>query len=874
MVGKRPRFDMAIYALVLTSVLLATLGIAHSSFAAALVSLPPEIEPFTTVNSADDADDGTCDQTHCSLREAINAVSAPHVVPGVTIDFNIPGDGPHTIQPTSPLPAIFGLNVIIDGYTQTGASPNSDGLGLGLNTVLKIELDGTEAGHGTNGLVINSGSTFAGGSTIRGLAINRFRGSGVLVRGDGNVIEGNFIGTDVTGQLSVSNRGPGVSIDASMGPTQSNVVLSNSIYSNVELGINLRSGANNAQHFPVLTSAISQGGSATIQGALSSFRGLNFRLEFFSNEECDPSGQGEGEAFLGFTFVTMPSDPGLGVDFAESYGVDIPAGSLITATATDPFGSTSEFSQCVQVPDTTPPLVTVPDNITLDGDVTGGADKGNIAIVPFLESAKATDVFDPSPVIINDAPDVFQLGDTVVTFTATDVGGNQATGQATVTVVDTTPPLITLPGSISLEAEVSGGVDKVSLAIQTFLDTATAVDIVDSNWSIVDDAPDVFPLGDTVVTFRAVDASGNQAKGKATVTVVDTTPPLITFPPSITLESEVPGEVDKRSPAIQTFLNAATASDVVDSNPMVVNDAPDTFPLGATVVTFTATDASGNQATGQATVTVVDITPPLITLPPSITVEGDVTGGVDRGNTFIVTFLGDTEATDVFDPSPVMINDTPDVLPLGETVVTFTATDASGNQATSRAVITVADTTPPIITLPESITVEVGVSGAVDRGNAAVEVFLNAVKATGVVDPNPTIVNDLPDVLPLSDTVVTFTVTDASGNQATITVVDVTPTPTPTSAHTPTSTPPPTPTPGSALSVTPTPTGQPRPTPTPDPTITATETPTSAPSNRGGCTTGTGGSDTVEASWVLLALSLPGLSLSGLRKWWPCRKRP
>jgi hypothetical protein len=92
------------------------------------------------------------------------------------ITFNIPGSGLKTISPTTALPTITDP-VIIDGYTQPGASANTNaaGSGLGLNTVLQIELNGTSAGATASGLIISGGN-----STVRGLVVNRFNRAGIL----------------------------------------------------------------------------------------------------------------------------------------------------------------------------------------------------------------------------------------------------------------------------------------------------------------------------------------------------------------------------------------------------------------------------------------------------------------------------------------------------------------------------------------------------------------------------------------------------------------------------------------------------------------------------------------------------------------------
>jgi uncharacterized repeat protein (TIGR01451 family) len=136
-----------------------------------------------------------------SLRQAILDANATQGTQ--TILFNIRGTGVQTITPASALPIITDP-VVIDGYTQPGASANT--LTTGNNAVLQIELNGANAG--ANGLVIDSGS-----STVSGLIINRFSGIGVLIRsGRGNTIAGNFIGTDATGSRDLGNINDGIQI--------------------------------------------------------------------------------------------------------------------------------------------------------------------------------------------------------------------------------------------------------------------------------------------------------------------------------------------------------------------------------------------------------------------------------------------------------------------------------------------------------------------------------------------------------------------------------------------------------------------------------------------------------------------------------------
>ena len=197
-------------------------GSGNASFSVTL-STPPLVGQFFTTTATDPAGNtsefsqdissgttvtNTNDSGPDSLRQAILNANAN---PGLDkITFDISGAGVHTISPASALPAITDP-VVIDGYTQPGASPNT--LANGDNGVLLIELDGSNAGASVDGLVIA-----VGGSTVRGLVINRFVNGAINIVSDNNAIEGNFIGTDPSGTVALGIL-TGVTIDRGSGNT-------------------------------------------------------------------------------------------------------------------------------------------------------------------------------------------------------------------------------------------------------------------------------------------------------------------------------------------------------------------------------------------------------------------------------------------------------------------------------------------------------------------------------------------------------------------------------------------------------------------------------------------------------------------------------
>jgi uncharacterized repeat protein (TIGR01451 family) len=135
-----------------------------------------------------------------SLRQAILDANANAGTD--TIEFDIPTSDPGcdattgvcTVSPTSGLPTITDP-VVIDGYTQPGASPNT--LADGSNAALKIELRGPNVG------VVFGVHITAGDSVVRGLAISRFSAGILLETRGGNLVEGNFLGTNVAGTAAL-----------------------------------------------------------------------------------------------------------------------------------------------------------------------------------------------------------------------------------------------------------------------------------------------------------------------------------------------------------------------------------------------------------------------------------------------------------------------------------------------------------------------------------------------------------------------------------------------------------------------------------------------------------------------------------------------
>ena len=324
------------------------------------------------------------------------------------------------------------------------------------------------------------------------------------------------------------------------------------------------------------------------------------------------------------------------------------------------------------------------------------------------------------------------MGETIVTWTATDASGNFATFSQIISIIDSTAPELMTPANIIQEAE-----DMASNSV--ILGDAQSSDII-GVLAIENDAPEVFPFGETIVTWTATDTSGNSISSTQLVTIVDTIAPSITAPESIIVEA-----ISEQENVV--VLENSIVEDIseIDS---ITNDAPEFFPLGETIVTWTAKDNAGNMATVQQEVSLVDTTVPSIALPSDIKVEA-----VSSDSNIIE--IGDAIGSDIVEIDEIT-NDAPEVFPLGETTVTWTATDTSGNSASDTQLVTVVDTTAPNITQLEDITVD-----ATSATSNQIELVLPTVD-DAISDV--TITNDAPDVYPFGETIITWSAEDESGN--------------------------------------------------------------------------------------------------------------
>lgn len=398
----------------------------------------------------------------------------------------------------------------------------------------------------------------------------------------------------------------------------------------------------------------------------------------------------DGNATLDANLVDNGSTDNCGIQSIEVDKTAFTCADLgtntVTLTVTDNSNNVSTCSATVTVEDVTAPNVICKD-ITVELDSSGNAnitaddiDNGsNDACSTVSLSASKTN-FDCS-----------NLGENIVTLTATDSAGNESFCDATVTVEDTTAPTISCQNiTVTLDAsgnasilpnDIDGGSSDCSGAVTLSISQA---DFDCSN------------IGDNIVTLTVTDSTGNESSCDATVTVEDNIAPTITCPADIVVSAD-PGQC--------TASNVDLGTPTTDDNcgvESVLNDSLEPYALGETIVTWTVTDSSGNTTTCTQKVTVTDGNLPEVTCPAPMSVFVDE-DSCSASNIELGTLdIEDCTSVDV-------VNNAPETFPIGDTEVTWTVTDSEGNQTSCVQIITVIDNIAPtfVETLPvDSLTVE------------------------------------------------------------------------------------------------------------------------------------------------------------------------
>lgn len=447
-----------------------------------------------------------------------------------------------------------------------------------------------------------------------------------------------------------------------------------------------------------------------------------------------------------FSIITADNcDIDLDTTFSHPPGTVFSGITPVTVVVTDDAGNTGQCAFSVVVSDAVPP--SFPNGCPNDTTILSAS--GNCGANPVWQTPLATDNCDSDLSVIS-APAsgtflVAQVMPHIVTFTATDDLGNSATCTFSVTVSDGTPPTLTnCPTLPIIEILPLDSCTKtLDWTIPTVNDNCGAGFVtLTSNLS-----PGVFTTGDTTVTYTATDASGNTTTCTFNISVRDVVPPVFVDCPTqpyvepngnpcgVVVNWQLPTGMD----------NCTPEDELVYTHTF---DPSDTFLIGTYTFPVRVTDASGNFVECVITIDVDGPDPGFTGIPVVPPIDGCETA---------VTWISPTPVG--FCP-PVTIDSSHasgSFFPFGTTVVSYTASDTSGNIATATFTVVVSENVPPVFDCPESPIV-VNLGGVVTPGSDPDGFILTSDTTAGCQGVELTF--DLPAA---TDNCVTPTVTQLEG---------------------------------------------------------------------------------------------------------------
>jgi gliding motility-associated-like protein len=436
-----------------------------------------------------------------------------------------------------------------------------------------------------------------------------------------------------------------------------------------------------------------------------------------------------------------------------------PVGSTeVIWTATDASGLSATSTQTVTVIDNEPPAIICPPGIITIPDPGQNYASGIDTGLPQTSDNCAVDT------VFNNAPAQYPVGITWVTWTVTDIHGLSSTCMQSVIVIDDIEPIVMCPPLIQIECigEIPAPYPDFSAFVAAG-GSATDNDGIDSStFILVSQTSNNLNCPETVSRVYAVaDFFGNYNFCTQNILIDDVTQPLIIAPADVTVEcSEIP------EPGIATATDNCDAEVTIsfEGETIVPGACPDSYTLTRT---WKAVDNCGNEATASQTITVQDVTPPVLTIPSDLTVE---CAEVPAPGTATATDNCDAEVTVTYEGETLTPGSCPDSYILTRT---WKAIDNCGNEATASQTITVQDITPPVLSIPLDLTVEcsevpaAGTATATDNCDTDVTVTYEGETQTP---------GSCPDSYTLTRT---WKAVDNCGNEATasqiITVQDITP---------------------------------------------------------------------------------------------------
>ncbi|NNL91310.1 MAG: HYR domain-containing protein, partial [Saprospiraceae bacterium] len=413
---------------------------------------------------------------------------------------------------------------------------------------------------------------------------------------------------------------------------------------------------------------------------------------------------------------------------------------------TDVSGNTDSCQQIVTVEDNEIPMITCPDNLTVNTDLTL-CTASNV----MLGNATTSDNCSVSN-IVNDESSIYNLGANIITWIVTDGSDNTSSCQQTVTVEDNENPVITCPSDVTTNTNIGECfASNVILGDPTYSDNCGVT-------TVENDGLENYYTGETIVTWVVEDTSGNTSTCDQLVTVIDNENPELTCPSDLTINTDI-GECFASNVSLGDPAYADNCT--IDT---IYNDELTIYNLGSTMVTWTVVDESDNSATCIQNILVEDNENPMITCPMDLTVNTDL--GICTASNVSIGTSTQTDNCGILSIN----NNASQPFDLGDNIITWTTSDNSGNETTCNQIVTVVDEELPIIDCPDDLTI------STDLGDC---VATNVDLGTELTSDNCSVAwieNDGPTEYSIGTTSVEWLVIDGSGNSSTceqtVTVVD------------------------------------------------------------------------------------------------------